>query len=93
VIIIFCEGVGYAIVYTILKSIFDNMNISLKYEDLYDAKTRLKELCDMYKTQLTNLNYKYEKDIQTNILDTLDCVYHPEGKKIKIPALDHHDNQ
>jgi dsRNA-specific ribonuclease len=64
----FREGVGYAIVYTILKSIFDNMNISLKYEDLFDAKTRLKELCDMYKTQLTNLNYKYEKDIQTNLV-------------------------
>lgn len=41
-------GVGYAIVYDILKSVFDEMNISLKYSDLYDAKTRLKELFDAY---------------------------------------------
>ena len=40
-------GVGYNIIYTIIKNIFDNKNISLKYEDLYDAKTRLKELFDM----------------------------------------------
>lgn len=39
-------GFGYAIVYDILASIFDEMDISLKYEDLYDAKTRLKELFD-----------------------------------------------
>lgn len=41
-------GVGYAIVYDILSSIFDEIPISLKYEDLYDAKTRLKELFDTY---------------------------------------------
>ena len=39
-------GVGYAIAHDILASIFDEMNISLKYDDLYDAKTRLKELFD-----------------------------------------------
>lgn len=40
-------GLGYICVYRILKSIFDEMPISLKYEDLYDAKTRLKELFDL----------------------------------------------
>ena len=35
-------GVGYAIVHDILTSIFNEMHISLRYEDLYDAKTRLK---------------------------------------------------
>ena len=55
----FRNGVGYAIVYDILASIFDKMPISLKYEDLYDAKTRLKELFDMkiYKSQLGELEY------------------------------------
>lgn len=42
-------GVGYAIVYDILKSIYDEIDISLRYEDLYDAKTRIKETFDMYK--------------------------------------------
>jgi len=36
-------GVGYHCVYNILSKIFDKMFISLKYEDLYDSKTRLKE--------------------------------------------------
>jgi dsRNA-specific ribonuclease len=48
----FRPGVGYAIVYDILSNIFDEIQMSLRYEDLYDAKTRLKELFDLYKTQL-----------------------------------------
>lgn len=43
-----CIGVGHGICYRILKSIFDGMDISLMYEDLYDSKTRLKELFDQY---------------------------------------------
>ncbi len=50
-------GVGYAIVYDILSSIFDKIDISLKYNDLYDAKTRLKELFDAYKDQLGTWAY------------------------------------
>jgi dsRNA-specific ribonuclease len=42
-------GVGYAIAYTIIASILDEVDISLKYEDLFDAKTRLKELADWNK--------------------------------------------
>jgi dsRNA-specific ribonuclease len=42
------QGVGNAIVYDILKSIFDDIPISLAYNDLFDAKTRLKELFDAY---------------------------------------------
>jgi dsRNA-specific ribonuclease len=54
-------GVGYAIVYDILASIFDDMDISLKYEDLYDAKTRLKELFDLHESSLGSLLYKEHK--------------------------------
>lgn len=54
-------GVGYSIVYDILKGIFDDMDISLRYEDLYDAKTRLKELFDMYESTLGPLVYKEDK--------------------------------
>jgi len=42
------QGVGNAIVYDILKSIFDDIPISLQYNDLFDPKTRLKELFDAY---------------------------------------------
>ena len=40
-------GVGYAILYSVLHSIYTEfVPISLRYEDLFDAKTRLKELFD-----------------------------------------------
>lgn len=42
-------GVGYGIVYDILTEIFDQIPMSLKYEELYDAKTRLKETFDTFK--------------------------------------------
>lgn len=51
-------GVGYANVYKILKTIFDGMNISLDYNDLYDAKTRLKELFDLYGDDSPKTNRK-----------------------------------
>lgn len=54
-------GVGYAIVYDILASIFDEMDISLRYEDLYDSKTRLKELFDLHESSLGPLVYKEQK--------------------------------
>ena len=54
-------GVGYAIVYDILATIFDDMEISLKYEDLYDGKTRIKELFDMHESVLGPLVYKDQK--------------------------------
>jgi dsRNA-specific ribonuclease len=50
-------GVGYSIVYDILSSIFNEIDISLRYEDLYDAKTRLKELLDIH-SDLGSLVYQ-----------------------------------
>jgi dsRNA-specific ribonuclease len=50
-------GVGYAIVYDILSNIFDKIEMSLAYNDLYDAKTRLKELFDSYKEDLGDWVY------------------------------------
>ena len=45
-------GAGYGICFKILKSIFDELPISLKYEDLYDPITRLKETFDFYRSNL-----------------------------------------
>lgn len=41
-------GVGYGVIYDILSSIFDKIPISLKFEDLIDAKTRMKEIFDAF---------------------------------------------
>ena len=56
------EGIGYAFLYKILKNIFDEMEISLRYEDLYDAKTRLKELFDLHGEQLGPLVYQEKRE-------------------------------
>lgn len=63
-------GKGWELVYNVLKCIFDNMNISLKYEDLYDSKTRLKELFDMFGDKLGTLMYREEKEEVLNGLTT-----------------------
>lgn len=42
----FRPGVGYGIVYDILTNIFDNIEMSLQYDDLKSSKTRLKEIFD-----------------------------------------------
>lgn len=54
-------GSGYAIIYAIVSDLFDEMDISLKYEDLFDARTRIKELFDYYK-DIGELQYNTVKD-------------------------------
>jgi dsRNA-specific ribonuclease len=56
------QGVGYAIVYDILSSIFDSMTISLKYEDLYDSITRLKEIFDYFKDRIGTQKKDFVKE-------------------------------
>lgn len=63
-------GVGYAIVHDILTSIFNDMDISLRYEDLYDAKTRLKELFDTHENAIGPLVYKEQKRDQITFSTT-----------------------
>lgn len=60
-------GCGFAIVYQILESLFDDIDISLNYEKLYDAKTRLKELFDLHSKTLGILLYEDDKDEDKNI--------------------------
>jgi dsRNA-specific ribonuclease len=61
------NGLGYCNAYKILKTIFDKMDISLKYEDLYDAKTRLKELFDLHHESLGPLKYEERKVENNNV--------------------------
>jgi len=68
------HNVGYAIVYEILHTVFETVNISLKYEDLYDAKTRLKELFDLYNkgdSNIGTLQYEETKDLETRLTTSL----------------------
>ena len=62
----FRPGVGYGILYDILKSIFDNLEMSLQYDDLKSSKTRLKEIFDKNTTmgQLEYVTVK-ERDLQS----------------------------
>jgi dsRNA-specific ribonuclease len=53
---------GYSACYNILSTLFDEMKISLAHEDLYDAKTRLKETFDMFGEKLgKNPAYKEQE--------------------------------
>uniref|UniRef100_A0A6C0LVQ9 RNase III domain-containing protein n=1 Tax=viral metagenome TaxID=1070528 RepID=A0A6C0LVQ9_9ZZZZ len=60
-------GVGHAVVYDILQNIFDEIHISLRYEDLYDAKTRLKEVFDFHKESLGKLKYTNSRDVDSGL--------------------------
>jgi dsRNA-specific ribonuclease len=55
------HGVGNQFVYNIIKSILDKRTVSLDPEDLFDAKTKLKEVFDRANTQALygKLRYKY----------------------------------
>jgi len=78
------NGVGYAIVYDILAKIFDDINISLRYEDLFDAKTRIKELFDHYgKDNIGVLKYEETKNMDTKL--TTSILYQEyNGKRIML---------
>jgi dsRNA-specific ribonuclease len=56
-------GLGYMCCYKMLKSWLDVIPIDISYEQLFDAKTRLKELFDINKDTLGNVSYDYEKQL------------------------------
>jgi dsRNA-specific ribonuclease len=70
-------GAGYSCIYEILSSIFDEIPISLNYEDLYDAKTRLKELFDIFSDRVGVLKYEEKRD---DLLCSV-SIYRLEGGK------------
>ena len=67
-------NVGYSVCYNIVKNLFDKIEISLKYEDLYDAITRLKETQDYWNSiegreiwkKCTNSNQPFGRLIYIN---------------------------
>lgn len=90
------DGVGYSVVYSIIKSILDTVEISLRYEDLYDAKTRLKEIFDYFHPRKNRevdgrkislegtLKYTKEFPREKRLANeiTIKAIYvHPDGKE------------
>jgi dsRNA-specific ribonuclease len=58
----FRPGVGFGVAYQVLESIFNEIPISLQFEDLYDAKTRLKEIFDTFGDKLGKLEYQEDRN-------------------------------
>lgn len=54
------QGSGYGICYELLKNIMDRRQISLRYEDLYDPITRLKETFDIFRSSSLWGQVRYE---------------------------------
>ena len=73
----FKEGVGYSVIYQLLKNIFDKIPISLKYEDL-------KETFDYFKVPILGVQEKdFNRDTEQNIVI---CILYRnfQNKKIEI---------
>lgn len=52
------QGAGYSACYSIIETLMDTRQISLKYEDLFDSKTRLKEIFDHFGDRLGKMEYE-----------------------------------
>jgi len=77
-------GVGYSVCYNIIKNLFGPMHISLKYEDLYDAKTRLKEVFDYFKDTIGQLKYENERIDRIQYVKVYRLFTDIRGKKQKL---------
>ena len=84
---------GYDICYNIISHILDKKYISLKYEDLYDAKTRLKELFDFYKNKGIGRLEQKEDKVGTGQMDIDGNPYQLiEIKIYRVMSSDRDDN-
>jgi dsRNA-specific ribonuclease len=74
------SGAGYIICYNIISDAFKEVNISLKYEDLYDAKTRLKEIFDKNPAAIGKLKYKTHETGNKNMhkVSIISCINNQE---------------
>jgi len=64
-------GLGYISCYRLLSSIFDSIPIDFSYENLFDAKTRLKEIFDINRDVLGVQKFEHEKTTNTIIISRL----------------------
>jgi len=74
-------GIGNVMIYRFLQSVFDEMDISLRYKDLIDAKTRIKELFDHF-SELGVLDYSDVREDKI-VTSTLYRIVNGTGRKKK----------
>lgn len=90
----FGQGSGYGICFQLLKNIMDRRPISLKYEDLYDPITRLKETFDSFRSSSLWGQVRYENVKQDSIQYVTVFQFDPvSGRKVALghasaPTLD-----
>jgi dsRNA-specific ribonuclease len=58
------NGMGYKICYNIISKLYDDLEIKLDHESLYDPKTRLKELFDKYSSNFGKWGKENVKAVQ-----------------------------
>jgi len=56
------KGLGWSQVYKIMESVFNQLDISLEYDKLFDAKTRLKETVDMFGQEIGLVKYENDRE-------------------------------
>jgi len=78
----FGAGTGYPVVYDIIAGIYDGIKISLKYTDILDAKSRLKQLLEMYDKKGESLGVIKYRVVATdnNIVTSKVVLTSPVGK-------------
>lgn len=80
-------GIGYSVVYNIFSKLLDQKEIHIKYEEIVDANTRIKELFQIYRYSNLIGKYEYQKQkdpsgkyiFYTSVVQTL-----PDGKRVVI---------
>ena len=75
------HGLGAVVIGEYLTKVFDREDISLRYTDLYDSKTRLKELFDKYGGELGRIKYAETKqfDVEGNSTTTSRILRYSSG--------------
>lgn len=75
-------GIGYAICYNIVAPLYDQIELSLDREDLYDSVSRLKEVFDQLKKTLGAVEYKSRQlDDNTFVTDVVSVL---DGRQSRI---------
>lgn len=76
-------GVGFAVAYRFLNHYLSRIHVSLDYKDVFDAKTRLKELFDKYQWNLDrNINFNFDSESR---LFTAEVFGYPKGNRRLFP--------
>lgn len=65
------RGMGFIVCYRLLSMILDKKDIRINYEEIVDARTRLKETFDLYK----NIKVKFETRCKANDQDCTSYLY------------------